>query len=54
MYWPSCCADSEYVYLVGDKPFASADGVLAQYSDWHDVSLWPALPGQQAFTKLAG
>lgn len=53
MYWPSCCADSEYVYLVGDKPFASADGVLAQYSDWHDVSLWPALPGQQAFTKLA-
>lgn len=53
MYWPSCCADSEYVYLVGDKPFASADGILAQYADWHDVTLWPALPGQQAITKLA-
>lgn len=21
MYWPSCCRDSEYVYVVGDKPF---------------------------------
>ena len=53
MYWPSCCADSEYVYVVGDKPFISADGVLAQYTDWHDITLWPALPGQQAMTKLA-
>ena len=53
MYWPSCCADSQYVYLVGDKPFVSADGILATYSDWHDVTLWPALPGQQNFTKLA-
>lgn len=53
MYWPSCCADSEYVYAVGDKPFVSADGLLAQYADWRDISLWPALPGQQTFTKLA-
>lgn len=53
MYWPSCCVDSEYVYAVGDKPFVSADGLLAQYADWHDISLWPALPGQQTFTKLA-
>lgn len=53
MYWPSCCADSEYVYIVGDKPFISADGLLAQYADWHDVSSWPALPGQQAIAKMA-
>lgn len=53
MYWPSCCSDSEYVYVVGDKPFLSADGVLAQYSDWHDMTQWPALPGQAQFTKLA-
>lgn len=53
MYWPSCCSDSEYVYLVGDKPFVSADGVLAQYTDWRDMTLWPALPGQRLFTKLA-
>lgn len=53
MYWPSCCSDSEYVYVVGDKPFISADGLLAQYTDWHDMTQWPALPGQAQFTKLA-
>lgn len=53
MYWPSCCADSEYVYIVGDKSFVSADGILAQYEDWQDVTGWPALPGQQAMTRLA-
>ena len=53
MYWPSCCRDSEYVYVVGDKPFLSADGLLAQYANWHDMTQWPALPGQAQFTKLA-
>lgn len=53
MYWPSCCADSEYVYVVGDKPFISADGLLAQYADWRDMTQWPALPGQAQFTRLA-
>ena len=53
MYWPSCSADSQYVYYVGDKGFASADGLLATYADWRDVQSWPALPGQQAVTKLA-
>lgn len=53
MYWPSCCADSQYIYLTADKPLLSADGLLATYADWHDMTTWPALPGQQAFTKLA-
>lgn len=53
MYWPSCCSDSQYVYLTADKPFTSADGILGTYSDWHDMTLWPALPGQTTFTKLA-
>lgn len=53
MYWPSCCSDSQYVYAVGDKPFLSADGILGTYADWHDMTSWPALPGQQHFTKLA-
>lgn len=53
MYWPSCSSDSEYVYAVGDKSFVSADGILAQYADWHDMTQWPALPGQAQFTKLA-
>lgn len=53
MYWPSCCKDSQYVYYVGDKSFVSADGMLATYADWHDMTQWPALPGQAQFTKLA-
>ena len=53
MYWPSCCADSQYIYLTADKPLLSADGLLATYAEWHDMTTWPALPGQQAFTKLA-
>lgn len=53
MYWPSCCKDSQYVYIYADKPFVSADDLLATYSDWHDVTQWPAIPGQQTFTKLA-
>ena len=53
MYWPSCCKDSQYVYLFEDKPLLSADGVLGLYANWHDTTQWPALPGQAQFTKLA-
>ena len=53
MYWPSCCKDSQYVYLFEDKPLLSADGVLGLYANWHDMTTWPALPGQAQFTKLA-
>ena len=51
MYWPSCCSDSQYVHSFGDKPFLSADGVLGLYAqagqDWHDVTVWPQVPGIQ-------
>ncbi len=54
MYWPSCCADSQYVYQVEDKAFLDADGVLRLYGDWRNVSEWPEVPGaQQSHTKLA-
>ena len=53
MYWPSCCKDSQYVYLFEDKPLLSADGVLGLYANWRDTTQWPALPGQAQFTKLA-
>lgn len=54
MYWPSCCSDSQYVFTYGDKPFLSADGVLAMYSDWHDYTAWPQVPGvQDAHKSLA-
>ncbi len=45
MYWPSCSADSEYLFLYEDKPFLSRRGMLAAYRDWRDVSEWPEVPG---------
>ena len=47
MYWPSCSADGEYVYHYGDKPFLSADGMLALYADWRDWTSWPQIPGDE-------
>lgn len=45
MYFPSCCADSRYVYRYADKPLADADGLLALYDDWHDVTSWAGIGG---------
>lgn len=53
MFWPSASADGEYVYLVGDKPFVSADGLLATYADWHDVQSWPTCPGAMPVAQRA-
>lgn len=43
MYWPSCCADSTYVYTYSNKYFADTDGILSMYEDWRDVSQWAGL-----------
>lgn len=53
MYWPSCCADSQYVYYTEDKPFLSVDGLLATYNDWKDVTSWPTPPGGVTPARLA-
>ena len=53
MYWPSCCADSQYIHLWQDRPLISADGLLAQYADWRDCAQWPQVPGAVSFPKLA-
>ncbi len=45
MYWPSCSKDSQYVFAFDDMPFVSADGILALYDDWKDVTTWPIIPG---------
>lgn len=52
MYWPACSRDSNYVFASGDKPFVSADGILNQYTDWHDVTVWPQVPGEAAKAKV--
>lgn len=55
MYWPGCSCDSRYIFASADKPFISADGILALYADWHDVTTWPQVPGEanKAKTLLA-
>jgi putative DNA primase/helicase len=53
MYWPSCCVDSQYVYLWQDRPLISADGLLGLYTDWRDCTLWPQVPGAVSLPKLA-
>lgn len=51
MYWPSCSADSDYFYDFADKPFLSADGILAMYADWHDATSWPQVPGHEVLRQ---
>lgn len=53
MYWPSCCADSEYVYKTADAPLMAADFLLGTYVNWKDVESWPQVPGVFSYTKLA-
>ena len=53
MYWPSCSADSQYVYLYEDKPFANPDGILALYRDWRAIGEWPEVPGVTPVQRLA-
>lgn len=55
MYWAGCSSDSRYIFASADKPFISADGILALYADWHDVTTWPQVPGEanKAKTLLA-
>lgn len=53
MYWPSVCADAEYICHYADRPFLAADGVLALYSDWRDVSSWPQVPGATKTVRRA-
>ena len=53
MYWPSCCADSEFVYKTNDAPLMSADFLLGTYRDWHDLTSWPQTPNAVSYQKLA-
>ena len=46
MYWPSCCADGEYIYQTADRPLVSAAGMLGLYANWRDMTSWPQVPGE--------
>lgn len=47
MYWASVCRDGDYIYQVYDKPFLSADGVLAKYKNWRNQTEWAIVPGTE-------
>ena len=53
MYWPSCCADTVYVYEVADAPLMKADAMLQKYADWHNQREWPQVPGATPTQALA-
>ena len=53
MYWPSCSADSEFVFRSKDAPLISADFLLSTYADWHDYMSWPQVPNAVSYQKLA-
>lgn len=53
MYYPSCCKDSDYIFVSDDRPMLSADGMLAVFPDWQDIASWPQVPGQDVHKKLA-
>ena len=53
MFWPSCCADSTYVFRYRDAPLVSADLILGSYTDWRDFSSWPQVPGAVSYQRLA-
>ncbi len=53
MYFPSCCADGEFIYHTADAPFAAVDSLLGTYQDWHNIAEWPQVPGSFSYQKLA-
>ena len=53
MYWGSCSADGEYIYVPADKPLLSVDGLLATYADWRDFTSWPVVPGAVSPARLS-
>ena len=53
MYWSSCCSDGEFVFRYKDAPFVSVDDVLDSYTDWHDWTERPQVPGAVNYKKLA-
>ena len=41
MFWPSTSKDGEFIAEEIKGEWVDPDKILAEYSDWHDVSQWP-------------
>lgn len=54
MFWAVHCSDSAPVFQVFEgNGVLDVDAMLAQYSDWHDVSSWPRFPRETPPEKRA-
>lgn len=47
MYWPSTSSDGEYYFSHEWGSFCKADDILAEYTDWADISAWPRLSTEE-------
>ena len=52
-FWFSACKDTETVFKTADAPFIAVDALLKSYTDWHDFTQWPQVPGSFSYAKLA-
>ena len=53
MYWASCPSDGVFDFEESQGAALHADGYLARYGDWRDVSLWPASSRQGEVMRKA-
>lgn len=51
MYWPSCPADGEYLYIELDGDLVDPDKILEAHPEWHDCSLLPTTPKESTAKK---
>ena len=53
MIWPSVCSDGIFVHQDNrTAPCFSVDGILSEYTDWHDMRTWPVVPGTSIDSPL--
>lgn len=53
MYWPSTCADGEFVFKELKGNILDPDVVLKRYADWTDASQWPVSQRQHQIVNKA-
>lgn len=54
MYWPSTCADGEFLFEYQDGNCFNGEKVLKSYEakgGWQNISLWPRCPGEKNIEK---
>lgn len=53
MYWPSVASDGQYIMDSNRGEWLSADAILAEYTDWRDITAWPTSSRTDKITERA-